>query len=78
MIPGSKQHVIIPEKEVIIINTLTQETAIQAEQRLDLKQEIINDIINILAKNQLSIAEAKDVLYATSKEICKQTVKSFS
>lgn len=55
-----------------------KETAIHNEQQLKTKQEIINDIIDILSINNLSIADAKEILYATSKEIYRQTVKSFS
>lgn len=60
------------------MNRSQKETAIQDEQQLKEKQEIINDIINILAENNLTIAEAKEILYTTSKKICNQTVKSFS
>ncbi len=55
-----------------------KETAIQNEQQLKTKQEIIKDIINLLATNNLSIADAKEILYATSKELNRQTVKSLS
>ncbi len=57
---------------------LQKETAIQNERQLKTKQEIVNDIIKILATNNLSIADAKEILYATSKELNRQTVKSFS
>lgn len=53
-----------------------KETAIHIEQQL--KEEIVNSVIDILAKNNLSITEAKNVLYVASKKICQQIVKSFS
>lgn len=55
-----------------------KETAIRNEQQLNEREEIVNSIINILAKNNLSITEAKNVLYVVSKKICQQIVKSFS
>ncbi|EOS26547.1 hypothetical protein C806_01283 [Lachnospiraceae bacterium 3-1] len=55
-----------------------KETAIQNGQQLKEKGEIVNSIIDILAKNNLSIAEAKNVLYVASKKICQQIVKSSS
>lgn len=55
-----------------------QETAIQNEQQLKSRQEIVNDIIGILADNNLSIIDAKEILYETSKMVCRQPVKSFS
>lgn len=57
-------------------NLNNKETAIQNEQQLKTKQEIIDDIINVLADNNLTITDAKEILYETSKVICKQTVKS--
>lgn len=56
------------------MNTHNEETTVQDEQQFKFKKEIINDIIKILANNNLTIADAKDILYATSKKICKQKV----
>lgn len=53
-----------------------KETAIQNEQQLNKNEVVVNSIIDILAKNNLSIAEAKNVLYITSKKICQQIVIS--
>lgn len=50
------------------------ETATQNVQQPQSKQDIINDIINILAVNNLTISDSKDILYETSKAICKQPV----
>lgn len=55
-----------------------EKTAISNEQQLSQKQKIVNEVIKILADNKLTIAEAKDILYATSKELCEQTVKASS
>lgn len=55
-----------------------KETAIPNGQQLKEKEGIVNSIIDILAKNNLSITEAKNVLYVASKKICQQIVKSFS
>lgn len=42
------------------------------------KQIIINEIIQVLEKNNLTIAEANDILHATTKKLQQQVVKSFS
>lgn len=52
-----------------------KETAIRNEQQSKSKQEIIDDIIKILANNNLTITDSKDILYETSKIICRQIVK---
>lgn len=44
------------------------------QQQINTKQEIINDIIKILAENNLTITDSKDILHETSKKICNQTV----
>lgn len=51
-----------------------KETAIQNGQQLKSKQEIIDNIIKILASNNLTITDSKDILHETSKVICKQKV----
>lgn len=51
-----------------------KETAVQNEQQLKLKQEIIDDIIKILADNNLTIVDSKNILYETFKSICQQKV----
>lgn len=53
-----------------------KETAIWEGKQLCEKDEIIKSMIDILAKNNLSIIEAKNILYATSKKICQQKVKA--
>lgn len=55
-----------------------KETAIQNGQQLNEKESVVNSIIDILAKNNLSITEAKNILYAASKKMCRQIVKSSS
>lgn len=52
-----------------------KETAIHNKQQSKSKQEIINDIIKILADNNLTITDSKDILYETSKAICRQIVR---
>ena len=61
-----------------IQNITNKETATQNEQQLKSKQDIIKDIINLLAENNLSIDNAKEILYITSKKLYQQPVKFFS
>lgn len=56
-------------------NNTENKTAIHSEQQSKSKQEIINDIIKILADNSLTITDSKDILYETSKEVCNQIVR---
>lgn len=57
-------------------NTESQkETAVHEEQQSKSKQEIINDIIKILAKHNLTISDSKDILYETAKTIYRQIVR---
>ena len=58
-----------------IQNNNNNKTATQNEKQLKDKAIIINDIIKILADNNLTITDSKDILYETSKAICRQTVK---
>lgn len=58
-----------------IQNTTNNKTETQNEQQFKVKKEIINDIIKILADNNLTITDSKDILYETTKTICKQIVK---
>jgi len=51
-----------------------KETAIQNEQQLKPKQEIINNIIEILVNSNLTITDSKDILYETAKAIYNQKV----
>lgn len=53
---------------------LQKETAIHTEHQLKSKQEIIDEIIKILANNNLTISDSKDILYETSKTICDQII----
>ena len=60
------------------MNIENNETAIQNEQQFKSKQKIINDIITLLAENNLTISESNEILHMTSKKLCQQTVKAFS
>lgn len=61
-----------------IQNNINNKTAIHNEQQLKTKQNIINDIIKILADNNLTIADSKDILYETTKMIYKQVISTFN
>ena len=52
----------------IEVVTIKEETAVQD------KQQLINDIIRLLADNNLSISEAKEILNITSKKLDEQKV----
>jgi len=56
------------------MNTTNETVTISNEQQLNSK--IIDVIIDILANNNLSIADAKNILYVTSKKLSQQKVKS--
>lgn len=58
-----------------IKNNINNITAIYNEQQSKSKQKIIHNIIKILADSNLTIADSKDILYETSKAICKQVVR---
>ena len=58
-----------------IQNNTNSKTATQNEQQSKSRQKIIDDIINILATNNLTIIDSKDILYETSKTICRQIVR---
>lgn len=45
------------------------------DEQFKTKLEIIEDIIQILADNNLTITDSKDIIYETSKAICKQVVR---
>lgn len=51
-------------------------TAAQNEQQPKSRKEIINDIIQILASNNLTISDSNSILYETSKAIYNQIVKT--
>lgn len=51
-----------------------KESAVQNEQQIKSKPEIINDIIKISDINNLSIATAKEFFYKTLKELGNQLV----
>lgn len=55
--------------------TNEKETAIQSEQQS--YEAIINEIIKIIAKENLTIKEANKVLYKTSDKINQQIVREF-
>lgn len=61
-----------------IQNNTQKGTAIHNEQQSKSKKEIIDDIIRILANNNLTITDSKDILYETYKVICSQIVKVYS
>ena len=52
-----------------------EKSVTQNEQQT--REAIINEIIKIIAKENLTIEEANKVLYDTSKKINQQTVKVF-
>lgn len=56
------------------MNGQNKETAVPNKQQLKTKQKIVNDIIRLLAKNNLTIIDSKEILYETSKAIFKQKV----
>ena len=56
-------------------NEIQKETAIQNEQQSTSKRKIVDEIIQILADNNLSIAEAREILNIASKKLGKQTVR---
>lgn len=41
------------------------------------KHTIITEIIQVLEKHNLTISEANEILYATTKQLRQQPVKSF-
>lgn len=55
--------------------TNIKETAVQNEQQS--QEMIVNEIIKIIAKENLTIEEANKVLYKTSKKINQQIVQVF-
>lgn len=58
------------------MNIQNKETATQNEQQL--KTKIIDSIITVLAENNLSISESKEILYMVSKRLEFQKVTTFS
>lgn len=52
-----------------------KETAILEEQQSISKRIIVDEIIKILADNNLSIAEAREILNVASKKLGQQTVR---
>lgn len=57
------------------MNELQKETAIQNEQQQKSNKEIVDNIIKILAENNLTITDAREILQITSKRLGKQTVR---
>lgn len=49
-------------------------TANQNKQQNTSNRDIIQEILNLLASNDLSISDAKEILYATTKALYKQKV----
>lgn len=56
-------------------NELQKETAILEEQQSISKRIVVDEIIKILADNNLSITEARKILNIASKKLGKQTVR---
>ncbi len=48
-----------------------EKTAAHDEQQSD---KIINEIIKIIAKNNLTVAQANKILYETKEQIAKQVI----
>lgn len=59
-------------------NEIQKETAIQNEQQLKSKKDIVDNIINVLANNNLSIIEAKEILRTVSHKLGEQKVENIS
>lgn len=59
-----------------IQNNTDNKTATQNEQQL--KTKIIDSVIAILAENDLSISESREVLHMISKKLELQKVTTFS
>lgn len=53
---------------------LNKEATVQNEQQPNKKQLLVNEIINLIASQDLSISEARDVLRVTSSKLGKQKV----
>lgn len=51
-----------------------KETAIQDEQQLKSKQDIINEIIKIISENNLTVNEARKILQFASHKLGNQQV----
>lgn len=56
-------------------NEIQKETAILEEQQSISKRIVVDKIIKILADNNLSIIEAREILNIASKKLGKQTVR---
>lgn len=56
-------------------NEIQKETAILEEQQSISKRIVVDEIIKILADNNLSIIEAREILNIASKKLGKQTVR---
>lgn len=57
------------------MSELQKETAIQDEQQFKSKKEVIDNIIEILANNNYTITEAKNILHMTLKKLGEQIVR---
>lgn len=54
---------------------LQKETAIQNEQQQKSNKEIVDNIIKLLAENNLTITDAREILQIASKKLGKQIVR---
>lgn len=57
------------------MNELQKETAIQNEQQQKSNEEIVDKIIALLADNNLTITDAREILQIASKKLGKQIVR---
>lgn len=64
------------EKEEFAMTNVKQKDAIREEQHLIAKRNASDEIVKILADNNLTITEAYDVLLMVQKKLRQQEVKS--
>ena len=57
------------------MSELQKETAIQNEHQQKSNKEIVDKIIALLADNNLTITDAREILQITSKKLGKQIVR---
>ena len=64
------------KKEEFAMTNVKQKDAIRKEQHLITKRKASDEIVKILADNNLTITEAYDVLLMVQKKLRQQEVKS--
>lgn len=70
---------IYDRKEIKTMNiqiNKNNKTATQNKRQLKTKETITNDIIKILADNNLSIMDLREIIHTASKAICKQKIRT--